>query len=208
MFSTSTDPRQGLPTELSDLPPYMRLTYPLFQGKEDPTSSLSNMHIIWPSAGYTFIEDNNTVTYSLQSHEYRHLSDTQLLNSIFKISLQKRIHEIHQLEDGWDGYKALPLKTDTKRFALFLLDNVFKLLTNQISFVNKFEIFPSADGGFQFEIRIINKEIEIEYQPEFPLFEVLFIDIIGEKEVYREENVKFENLPILINWLLTQDVQI
>lgn len=206
MFSTFTDPRPVSPTELLNLPTYMRSIYPLYQGQKDQTSSLSNMHISWPTAG--FLEDNNTVTPFFQSRGYRHLSGTLLLNSIFEASLQHRIHEIHQLKDGWDGYEALRLKTDTKRFALSLLDNVFELLTNQTFFINKFEIFPSTDGGFQFEIRIHNKEIEIEFQPGSTFFEVLFIDIIGEKEVYREENVEFENLPLLINWLFTQDVQI
>lgn len=207
MLSTVTGLHQVLPTEIENIPSNTGDVYPLYLGNYENTSSLSNMRVSWPVGDYVFPEDNDTETLLIQLEGYKTLSSTNLLTASFKENLRNRLKEFCMLQDGWDGYKALKIDKATQEHALSLMDKVFCLLTaNNSIFVNKFEIFPSSKGGFQFEIRIIDKEIEIEYMPNSNNFHVLCINIDDDNEYYQEHEADSNSLPSLIKWLVTLNV--
>ena len=201
------------PSSDSELPALMDIVLPhmVQHKKKDPTSSNINARISWipfQLVGHAKMEEEepDTETLIVDSQVYGYSSDAQLLTNVLKFELESRINELCLLKAGWDGYNALPLSIDTKNIALNMLSKLFNLLTNRTFFINKFEIFPSSIGGFQFEIRISNKEIEIEYKPGLTFYDILYVEIFGDKEVYTEEKVEFESLPVLIDWLILQDV--
>ena len=133
-----------------------------------------------------------------------------LLDSKLKLKLTNRINELSKLPSKWDGNKSQKILPGTTKYTKSLLDEIFSHLSHKISFVNKFEVFPTIKGGYQFEIRIGHKEIELEYSPCEKVFEILFVEIIGEKEIYQEEQInikKSRNLfDKLINWLIAENV--
>ena len=133
-----------------------------------------------------------------------------LVNEKFQNQLRSKILELAKLPKNWDGNNAIKISSNTTKFTLSILDEIRIGSLNRIGFVNKLEIFPTINGGYQFEIRVGFRELEIEYLPSEKIFEILFIQIIGDQEIYLEEQIRKTNRRGLIdkinNWLITENV--
>lgn len=133
-----------------------------------------------------------------------------IINERFQNQLRSKVQELAKLPENWDGNNAKKISLSTTNFTLSLLDEIRIGSLNRIGFVNKLEIFPTINGGYQFEIRVGFRELEIEYLPSEKIFEILFIQIIGDQEIYLEEQIRKTNRRGLIdkinNWLITENV--
>lgn len=175
-----------------------------------PTSSLNSLKFVEDPLFAHLYETGHTA-YTLPDPSIYKSQQSHVIGKKFQNKLEYRIVELSQLPPSWDGSNAKKILPQTVEYTKSLLSELFTQLSQRTSFVNKFEVFPTIKGGYQFEIRIGRREIEMEYSPLEKIFEILFIEVIGEQEVYQEEQIGINNHKVLmdklINWLITEDVQ-
>lgn len=87
----------------------------------------------------------------------------------------QQLNELGELERGWDGYRAGPVRFDTANFALRLLEAACREDTPAP------QIVPGADGDLQLEWHLATGDIELHVRG--PLQVSAWASIDGQEEV-------------------------
>ena len=67
-----------------------------------------------------------------------------------------RLNKLVHLENGWDGYKGLPVSFENANFALRVLEAVCDANTREP------QIIPGASGDLQIEWHLVNGDVELD----------------------------------------------
>ena len=194
---------------MSRLNSYSKPSYPVQILPNIPTCGVNIMRLVEDQLLADINGSAATSVTSLDPTIYKsqqaHIIDIKSQNK-----LEDRIDELSKLVPNWDGYKANRILPQTKRDAISFLRKIHAKLVGKTKIVNRFEIFPTINGGFQFEIRFSRKEVELEYSPIEKIFKILFIEISGEHETYQEDQVDISNsndlIKKVVDWLIVENV--
>ena len=69
--------------------------------------------------------------------------------------IAKRLDELINLKEGWDGYNGKPVSPDTAQLAMYILNSIY--LPDML----QPQIVPSAGGDLQIEWHSQNFDIEL-----------------------------------------------
>ncbi len=117
--------------------------------------------------------------------------------------LLDKLESYSTYESNWDTYGGKPISNIVISNIRLLLPNVFKFLEQHDLFdIDKFELFPTSDGGVQVEIRHKKREIEIEFSPGQEFYNVLLIEIENGDEKYKERIIKKSDILKTMKWLV------
>lgn len=111
------------------------------------------------------------------------------------IKLVNTLHKIFCNEDNWDGYGTPKISDALKKKCFEILDTIC-----QTGFILPYA-FPVVSGGLQFEWKIGNKELEIEFSEES--ISALRTETVngGRKRYTEDEKIIMDEIPELIAWL-------
>ena len=193
----------------SRLNSYSKSSYPVQILPKTPTCGTNIMRLVEDQLLADINETAATSVTLLDPTIYKS-QQAHIIDIKFQKKLENRIDELSKLLPNWDGYNAKEILSQNKTFAISFLRKILSKLVIRTQIVSKFEVFPTIEGGYQFEIRIDNREIEIEYSPVEKIFDVLFVEISEEQEIYQEDRIEKGKSELLIdrviNWLMAENV--
>jgi len=105
-------------------------------------------------------------------------------------STHKRLEELSNLKQGWDGYGALPIEDE----AIRNIERV--LMVSEFSDFSKWIIFPDVDGSIYLDLKSDIKEAGIN------IFSNRFSYFIKDKKLAGDKNINFD-VPVFIKIMKT-----
>lgn len=119
--------------------------------------------------------------------------------------LNNRLISFAKLKDGWNGEHTKGVrKASIDRARTLLFEILRSIPDDSYARLHYIEVFPTNDGGVQFEYGTLLRDVELESAPDFSELSILRVDRSTGHEHLLEESVQAASIPSITNWLLAR----